>query len=190
MNIQAITVATGDTYRGLALSLGLSMRHHGWPDLTIASDSEIKGWDGRQIVSPEISKHSLPKTAFSEFLLDEPGMVMLLDADCEAVGTFMGLDPIPEESIAGRVTGVCDAPGGIRLIFHVATLLLFGSVRLSKTIGSTWCRFAIGKHEDETPLLKATITCHKIDLGGSYDFPLPNLRHKGVVSGERHHNPA
>jgi hypothetical protein len=180
--MQIITVAEGKNYQTLAHNLGLSMRKHGL-DLDVITNSYMPYLNGRIINSTLPIKH--PKTIFGQHILYRDGPVILIDADCIMEDSFEGFPEIPENSVAGRFTGVDPV---LNLQFLASTLLIFGSVDLAILTSKLWTEITKSeKCDDETALFKAIFSIPKINLGGSYDYPLPGLRHLGVTTADFNH---
>jgi|GEM_PF-5968161 len=169
--MQILTAATGERHLGMARAMAESMAEHGWPPLRIIAGRA--GECGQRL-----------KTRFGEFAEDIPGPVMFLDCDCLATGPFVPPPALEPGQIAARITGFFPPPFDA-MVFMASTVVVAGDLATARQLCEAWStRYTLqrDKADDEAALFKAAIHLQKIDLGGTYAEPLPNLRHLGATS--------
>ena len=189
--IQIFTSAHGEKYHAMARNMANSFIEHGWPSLTVITNSFIQDYPFRQIIAPSnmVGGREL-KTKFGLFAKPSRGPVVFVDCDCLAQGP-PEIPEIPEGHISGRFLTEIPTPMG-PFAFLASTVLIVGGSQVAQTICENWYAFHLAQDvgsSDENALFDATVNTPKINLGGSYQKPLKNLTHLGVTSGERNANP-
>ena len=189
-NIQIFTAAHGEKYHDMARDMANSFIEHGWPSLTVITNSFIRDYPSRQIIAPSnMAGGRELKTKFGLFAKHSSSPVVFVDCDCLAQGP-PEIPEIPEGHISGRFLTEIPTPMG-PFAFLASTVLVVGGSHAAKTICENWHASHLKREKgssDENALFDATINTPKIDLGGSYQTPLKNLLHLGVTSGERNAN--
>lgn len=189
--IQIFTSAHGEKYHAMARNMANSFIEHGWPSLTVITNSFIQDYPFRQIIAPSnmVGGREL-KTKFGLFAKPSRGLVVFVDCDCLAQGP-PEIPEIPEGHISGRFLTEIPTPMG-PFAFLASTVLIVGGSHVAQTICENWYASHLAQDvgsSDENALFDATVNTPKINLGGSYQKPLKNLTHLGVTSGERNANP-
>lgn len=189
--IQIFTSAHGEKYHAMARNMANSFIEHGWPSLTVITNSFIRDYPFRQIIAPSnmVGGREL-KTKFGLFAKPSRGPVVFVDCDCLAQGP-PEIPEIPEGHISGRFLTEIPTPMG-PFAFLASTVLIVGGSQVAQTICENWYASHLAQDvgsSDENALFDATVNTPKINLGGSYQKPLKNLTHLGVTSGERNANP-
>jgi hypothetical protein len=188
--VQVFTAAHGKKYHDMARDMANSFIEHGWPSLTVITNSFIKNYPARQIIAPSnmVGGREL-KTKFGLFAKPSTESVVFVDCDCLAEGP-PEIPNLPEGHISGRFLTEIPTPIG-SLPFLASTVLVMGGSHVAKAICERWYAEHLKREKgssDEHALFGATLNTPKIDLGGSYKTPLKNLRHLGVTSAERNAN--
>ena len=166
----------------MARTLRDSMATHGWPPLALISDSPDAEWNGERIT---VDRGGLPASwikAFFWTLADGP--CWLIDCDCVATGPFVAPE-MSSDCIYGRYLHPPIQGAGTGSAFLASTLLGFGSAQVAVSVGQKWVELLAKEtpgQSDEHALFRASVNTPKINLGGSYLNPLPNLTHHGVSS--------
>lgn len=182
-----VTTAVGERHRLLARRLAESFRTWDWPELTVVSDIPIPGILRNVIAQDDHPTGRGLKTGFAHYVTPGEGALFFVDADCEAVGPFLGA-PFPA---LGEVVGIprktfLSVP---RTHLLCSALLGFHNHEEAVDLCIRWTQehHKLRLPNDEIALLhcmrgRVVIPCDTVCM------PLRNLRHDMVTTSARTHS--
>lgn len=167
-----ITTAVGAHHRHLATRLRASFLHWGWPPLQVVTDLEV---------TDQLPAGRGLKTRFAEFAPpDHTGPVMFIDCDCEATGPFQG---VPDH-LPGTVSAVVNQRYRDGRIIFQTQAVFAADLATGLKLCRAWHALLVetGSTSDEPAFNRVLERMSYFDMGGSFDWPRPNLRHRGAES--------
>jgi hypothetical protein len=174
------TVAIGERHRHLAERLAISFVAWNWPRLVVISDAAVACHENI-IISPDIAapRGRGAKCRFASFFPASPGPVWFIDADCEAVGPFLGTPELKESTLSGiiRATYLSKRP-----TYHLCSAALgFPDHAYAAALCAAWWKAyaAAPIATDEIALRHALDAMGRPQVipCGTMTEPLANLRH-------------
>jgi hypothetical protein len=175
--ILLLTTVVGETYHGHAARLAASLAAWSWPPLLVVDEAAAAA---AGIHDLEPRGRGL-KTRWAEFIpAGHTGPAMFLDADCEAVGPYLGLPAHPPGIVSATVRQ--RFLGG--KIWWESNRIFAADRAAAIALCRRWHAWYRAQGEaakQDEPALNWTLAeFATVDLGGSFDDPWPNIRHHGT----------
>lgn len=178
-----VTTATGPKYVAMAERLKESFQEYSWPRLIVAHGEDYPEldtlWKGRGL-----------KSQFAKLIPDDyQGPVAFVDCDCLAAGPYTGDPVVGPGQVACLISRTKWAPNTGRQLHRVwSPFLAFPNVDTAKMVSAGWYNELVAERPvmSDEPALNRVLRDSLVDVvptGGSFNEPLPNLKHLAVTSG-------